>query len=190
MKTIQIISFIVAVLHIGVLQSATLCSGNSSAAAIDLTNGTRVAAATETIRYSAAWETTASGATAVVAVNETTLKSATGTGSVAWKPTQNGTYTLTHKVMNGTTQVGSTLSATFKVTGFPEETQTTEVPVPFAWLKAKYPELTDAASCEAKAMAIAANGVNTVWECYVIGLEPTAADARFVASIEMVEGVP
>ena len=71
-----------------------------------------------------------------------------------------------------------------------EATQTTEVPVPFAWLKAKYPELTDAASCEAKAMAIAANGVNTVWECYVIGLEPTAADAKFEATIEMVGGVP
>ena len=71
-----------------------------------------------------------------------------------------------------------------------EATQTTEVPVPFAWLKAKYPELTDAASCEAKAMAIAANGVNTVWECYVIGLEPTAAEAKFEATIEMVGGVP
>lgn len=54
---------------------------------------------------------------AVVAVNGTTLKSATGAGSVAWKPTRNGTYTLTHKVMNGTSQVGSTLSATFSVAG-------------------------------------------------------------------------
>ena len=39
-------------------------------------------------------------------------------------------------------------------------------------------------------MAVAANGVNTVWECYVIGLEPTAVDAKFEATIEMVGGVP
>ncbi len=70
------------------------------------------------------------------------------------------------------------------------ETQTTEVPVPFAWLKAKYPELTDAASMEAKATEIAANGVNTVWECYVTGLEPTDAEAKFEATIEMADGVP
>ena len=97
--------------------AATLCSGSSAGVKIDLTSGTRVAAASEAIRYSAAWETTASGATAVVAVNGTTLKSATGTGSVTWTPTRNGTYTLTHKVMNGSTQVGSTLSATFTVAG-------------------------------------------------------------------------
>lgn len=97
--------------------AATLCSGSSAGVKIDLTSGTRVAAASEAIRYSTAWETTASGATAVVAVNGTTLKSATGTGSVTWAPTRNGTYTLTHKVMNGSTQVGSTLSATFTVAG-------------------------------------------------------------------------
>lgn len=96
-------------------------SGSSASVAIDLTKGTRVAATTETIRYSAAWETTASGATAIVAVNGTTLKSATGTGSVAWEPTRNGTYTLTHKVMNGASQVGSTLSAIFVVDGLNPE---------------------------------------------------------------------
>lgn len=99
------------------LMAATLCSGSSAAVKIDQASGARVAAASEAIRYSAAWETTASGATAVVAVNGTTLKSATGTGSVTWTPTRNGTYTLTHKVMNGSTQVGSTLSATFTVAG-------------------------------------------------------------------------
>ena len=99
------------------LLAATLCSGNSAAVKIDQATGARVAAASETLRYSAAWETTASGATAVVAVNGTTLKSATGSGSVTWTPTRNGTYTLTHKVMNGASQVGSTLSATFTVAG-------------------------------------------------------------------------
>ena len=71
-----------------------------------------------------------------------------------------------------------------------EETQTTDVPVPFAWLKAKYPELTDAAAFETKANEMAANGVDKVWECYVSGVDPTDAAVRFSAQIEMVDGVP
>ena len=97
----------------------TLCSGNSATTVIDLSTGTRTAALSETIRYSAAWETSASGATAVVAVNGETLKSATGTGAATWRPTRNGTYTLTHKVMNGGTQVGTTLTTTFTVSHCP-----------------------------------------------------------------------
>ena len=103
------------------LMAATLCSGSSAAVKVNQASGARVAAASEAIRYSTAWETTASGATAVVAVNGTTLKSATGTGSVTWTPTRNGTYTLTHKVMNGSTQVGETLSSTFVVEGLVPE---------------------------------------------------------------------
>lgn len=99
------------------VSAASLCNGNSAGVAIDTTSGTRTAAAVETIRYGATWETAASGATAVVAVNDETLKSATGTGSVVWTPTRNGTYTLTHQVMNGDVQVGETLTATFVVEG-------------------------------------------------------------------------
>lgn len=106
-----------AALSVLACPAATLCRSSSAAVKVNQASGARVAAASEAIRYSAAWETTASGATAVVAVNGTTLKSATGTGSVTWTPTRNGTYTLTHKVMNGSTQVGSTLSATFTVAG-------------------------------------------------------------------------
>ena len=101
--------------------AASLCNGNSAGVAIDTTSGTRTAAASETIRYGAAWETSASGATAVVAVNGTTLKSATGTGSVVWTPTRDGTYTLTHQVMNGEEQIGETLTATFVVEGLNPE---------------------------------------------------------------------
>ncbi len=99
------------------VSAASLCNGNSAGVAIDTTSGTRTAAAVETIRYGATWETAASGATAVVAVNDETLKSATGTGSVVWTPTRNGTYTLTHKVLAGGAQVGETLTATFVVEG-------------------------------------------------------------------------
>ena len=100
-------------------QAATLCSGVSSPTIIDLSTGTRTAALAETIRYSTAWETSAAGATAEVAVNGETLSSVAGSGEIVWKPTRNGTYTLTHTVMNGGTQVGATLTATFEVCHFP-----------------------------------------------------------------------
>ena len=70
------------------------------------------------------------------------------------------------------------------------ETQTTPVPVPFVWLQEKYPSITDAAAFEAKANEVAANGVNKVWECYVAGIDPTDATAKFVTKIEMVDGKP
>ena len=97
---------------------ATMCSGSSASVKLDLVTGTRTAAASEAIRYSTTWvDGAASSATAVVAVNGETLKSATGSGAVVWTPTRNGTYTLTHKVMSGDVQVGETLTATFLVEG-------------------------------------------------------------------------
>jgi len=115
MKRILLIVCVVA--NTMAVCAASLCNSSSAGVRLDTTSGTRTAAASETIRYGATWETTASGATAVVVVNGSTLKSATGTGSVVWTPTRNGTYTLTHKVMNGTTQVGNTLTVTFSVAG-------------------------------------------------------------------------
>ena len=38
---------------------------------------------------------------------------------------------------------------------------------------------------EAAGNAMAANGVNKVWECYVAGISPTNAAARFEATITM-----
>ena len=103
------------------VHAATLCSGVSSPTIIDLSSGPRTAALAETIRYSTAWETSAVGATAVVSVNGETLSSATGSGAIIWQPTHNGTYTLTHKVLDGGgTQVGATLTATFAVSHSPE----------------------------------------------------------------------
>ena len=44
---------------------------------------------------------------------------------------------------------------------------------------------------EAAANAMAANGVNKVWECYVAGIDPEAEKARFIATITMdAEGKP
>lgn len=70
------------------------------------------------------------------------------------------------------------------------ETQTTTVPIPFSWLKEKYPTLTDVDSFEAKANEFAANGINKIWECYVAGIEPTDSNAKFVTVIEIINNKP
>ena len=98
-----------------VASAATLCSGNSEGVKIDTTTGARMTTATERICFSSAWESTAEGAIAVVSVNGDTINSSTGTGSIDWTPTRNGTYTFTHQVMNQGVQVGETLTAMFVV---------------------------------------------------------------------------
>ena len=64
-------------------------------------------------------------------------------------------------------------------------TETTDVPVPFGWLAHYYPGTTD---YEARAKQLAANGVNTVEEAYVAGLEPTNATSVFSAAIAVSNG--
>ena len=66
-------------------------------------------------------------------------------------------------------------------------TQTTPVPVPYAWLDG-YEGLVAGGDYEAAAHATAANGVNKVWECYVLGLNPTAASDFFLVDIAVAEG--
>ena len=64
------------------------------------------------------------------------------------------------------------------------ETQTSEAPVPYAWLLGHYPATPgDFDACEAAAKATAANGVDKVWQCYVAGISPTNAASRFMATI-------
>ena len=76
------------------------------------------------------------------------------------------------------------------------ETQTTEVPVPYAWLLQHDPEIVDEFDVY-EAAAKAANGkkdfsgnVLQVWQDYVAGTDPTNLASRFTANIEMVDGVP
>ena len=169
-----------------------LCSGESEMGKVDLASSTRTAAQTEQIRYSSPWvDGAASGAMAVVEVNGETLSSAVGSGYVDWTPMSNGTYTLTHKVMSGGEQVGETLTAIFLVNAIYTSTQTTPVPVPYAWLTQYEPDIVDEYDAyEAAAMATAANGRNKVWECFVAGISPTNETARFTAKIEMQDGAP
>ena len=71
------------------------------------------------------------------------------------------------------------------------ETQTTAVPVPYAWLLANCPDAVDEYDVyEAVAKQPAANGRLTVADCYVAGLDPNDPAAEFKAVIEMVDGAP
>ena len=72
------------------------------------------------------------------------------------------------------------------------ETQTTPVPVPYAWLDAHVPGIAhETEAYEAAAKATAANG-RKVWECYVLGLDPQDATSDFrIASFPMkADGTP
>ena len=176
------------------LVEGLICSNETASVKIDLTSGARPTATTEQIYYSTDWETgVPSGAAAVVEVNGTMLNSVSGVGFVEWTPMSNGTYTLTHKVVLGETQYGDMLTATFVVTELPDAsgaTQTTEVPVPYAWLRIYDPGIVDEYSAyETAAKATAANGLK-MWECYVAGTDPTNENSRFLARIEMRDDGP
>ena len=73
-----------------------------------------------------------------------------------------------------------------------EEITTSESPaaVPYAWLDDNAASLLAAhgGDYEAAANAMAANGLNEVWECYVAGIDPEAEKARFIATISMDAG--
>ena len=60
------------------------------------------------------------------------------------------------------------------------------VEIPFAWIETNAPAALAAADddYETAAKAMAANGANKVWECYVAGLDPTNATSRFFAEID------
>ena len=67
-------------------------------------------------------------------------------------------------------------------------TVTTPDPVPYAWLDGY--RLCGTTGYEIAVGSTASNGVNKVWECYVAGISPTNATARFEARIEIENGVP
>ena len=173
------------------VHGTTLCEGESVSVKIDLMSGTRTAALTERIYYSPSWVNgTCAEATAVVEVNGETIATDAGSGYVDWTPPWNGTYTLTHKVMSGDEQIGETLTVMFH--SLSTATRTTEVPVPYVWLTAHDPDVVDEYEAyEASAKATASNG-RRVWECYVLGLDPTDAtnDFRIVSFPMKADGTP
>ena len=87
-------------------------------------------------------------------------------------------------------QFGETQTALVLVQGMRDgytATQTTEVPVPYVWLLHYDPCMANEYEAyEAAAKATAANGRNKVWECYVLGLDPTNAVNGFrIASFRL-----
>ena len=79
------------------------------------------------------------------------------------------------------------------VTYDPSETQTTEVPVPYAWLDAHAPGVVHGPEAyEALAKMTAANGRMSVAECYVVGLDPesTTNDFRITSFPMKADGTP
>ena len=71
-----------------------------------------------------------------------------------------------------------------------QATQTTGVPVPYAWLRERFPTMGGQPSdYEAKGNAAAANG-RKVWECYVAGENPNDPASKFAVAIEIVNGNP
>lgn|GEM_PF-2499218 len=63
------------------------------------------------------------------------------------------------------------------------------VTIPGLWLRAYFPSA-PFDSYAAVAGQTAANGLNTVAQCYVAGLDPTNASSRFLASIVLSNGTP
>lgn len=69
-------------------------------------------------------------------------------------------------------------------------TRTSQVSVPYAWLKLYHSDIVDEYEVyESMANATAANG-DKVWECYVAGTDPTDTNSQFTATIKMVDGAP
>lgn len=98
---------------------------------------------------------------------------------------RSGTYAAVVRVADAT---GRRAERAFSVSVVETNTETTPVPVPCDWLEwhwlAPYGEYEDAA------WGRAANGENAVWECYLAGLDPTDAEDRFLANIEIEDGKP
>lgn len=66
-----------------------------------------------------------------------------------------------------------------------------EVKVPYAWLKEKYPSLGSFyLEYEQKANETAENGINSIGECYIAGLDPNDSGASFVTIIRIGENGP
>ena len=68
-----------------------------------------------------------------------------------------------------------------------EKTTSTEngaYPVPYSWFSIYDDSITDD-KVESRAKTKASNNLNTWWECYVLGLDPTNETSKFTATIRM-----
>ena len=107
--------------------------------------------------------------------------------SVREQPTRAGLYTARFVVEETVNYTGTFQDVDFEILpgagGVKDHTETTPVPVPYAWLE-KYVEAFGSGDFETAANAKGKNGV-TLWESYVAGLDPDDATSKFTARIEM-----
>ena len=105
-------------------------------------------------------------------------------GLISGTPVKEGDYEFVLRVEDAAGNESSwTTRLYIKESSVATMTQTTPVPVPYVWLESYF--LAGSGDYEAAAFATAANGENTVWECYVAGLDPTNPDSRLLATIRM-----
>ena len=141
------------------------------------------------------WRDTRTSGTAQRYLSEITvldaLSAETTTTGTSAAFTGLATSTVYYVRVKATTETGdSDWSTTQTVTTAdpPSATRTTPVPVPYSWLDGW--GLAGGGDYEAAACALAANGANAVWECYVAGLDPTNGTSRLLAMISMTNGAP
>lgn len=65
-------------------------------------------------------------------------------------------------------------------------TKTTEIPVAFSWLNYNYYDMraADDAAHENRAKEMAENGINKVYECFLMGIDPTDSNAKLELKME------
>jgi hypothetical protein len=171
-----------------------ICFGKSDFVTIDTFSGVRNADVVEYVRYSSSWcDDVPHDTVSVVDINGEPLLSASGDGYKEWYPLSNGVYVLTYRIMSGNNLVGESITTTFRVdrVGF-LSTQTTAIPVPYAWLKKCYPDIRDEFDVyESIARGESMNRFK-VWECYAIGLDPRNATNEFkITSFQLrADGTP
>jgi len=192
----------------GLAHAEAFCTGESGQMRIDLMMGTHIAEKTEVLTYSTNWvENVGADGVAVVAIDGVTISEEPGSGTVEWTPTKNGTYELTHKVMDGGVQVGETLTASFAVIErfvepgdaftFTPKGETESFRVEDDWV------ISNGVAKVGDEVSVAADGLNEpngkydvggnamfVWQDYVAGTDPTNLTSRLTSLITMEGGIP
>ncbi len=163
--------------------------GCSAPFPLDTRTGIRLARTTEPLSYSTLWNDS-DGVSIAIDGTEVFAAAAPASGDYAWdvSAAASGLHALT--LSDGV----ETLSAWFSWKPAGAESVFVEgVAIPIAWLEEEAADILAANDGEhaAAAVAMAANCVNEVWQCYVAGLCPTNASERFLATVRFdTNGLP
>ncbi len=114
-------------------------------------------------------------------------------GTLSGTPSASGTYRFDVSVIDAEGASWNGTAVLHVAEAGAKVTLTTPEPVPHSWLDQNAATILAAhgGDYEAAANAMAANGVNKIWQCYVAGISPTDEAMRFEATITMdSEGKP